>query len=91
MAAEPVSKCLRRAGCAGDVDNGYVDVGGDDRVTEEKSMEVGVTGGDGVKIAVERYITGFSSFIDKSGADVLDMDLKNGGGIEAQASDVKRN
>ena len=43
-----------------------------------------------MEIAVERYIAGFASFIDESGADVLNMDLKNRGVVETQAGDVQR-
>ena len=53
IAAEPVSQCLRPAGSGGDVDNGYVDVGNNDKVNEKRSMEVGVTGRDKVQIVVE--------------------------------------
>ena len=73
------------------MDKGYVDVGFDDRTKKEKSMKVGVAGGERVKIAVERQIASFASFIDESGADVLDMDFKNKYCVEAQASDVKKN
>ena len=43
-----------------------------------------------MEIAVERYIAGFASNLDESGADVLNMDLKNMGGVETQAGDVQR-
>ena len=43
VAAEPVSQCLRRAGCGGHVNNGDVNVRSDDRLKEKRSMKVGVT------------------------------------------------
>ena len=43
VAVEPVSQCLRRVGCGGDVNNGYVNVKSDEKVKEKRSRKVGVT------------------------------------------------
>lgn len=46
-------------------------------------MEVGETGGDGMKIVVERYVAGFASFVDESWTYIFDVDVENMRGVEA--------
>ena len=72
------------------MDNRYVDVGGHDGMEERRSIKVGVTEGDGVEIAVERYMARFASIINKGGAEVLNLDLKNGHSVKIQAGNVQK-